>query len=136
MTSPCPACPCGRLDERQRPLAYDLCCGRWLDHFDDAAAPDAETLMRSRYCGFVKERADYLLATWHSSSRPASVEFDGGIRWLGLDVRSVMVIDADHAEVAFVARQRDAGGRGHRLQERSRFLREGGRWFYLDGDLG
>jgi uncharacterized protein YchJ len=37
--------------------------------------------------------------------------------------------------VEFVARQRDAAGRAHRLHERSRFVREGGRWHYLDGML-
>jgi len=42
-------------------------------------------------------------------------------------------MDADHAEVEFVARCREAG-RATRLHERSRFVRESGRWFYVDGD--
>ena len=131
-----PACPCGRLDrEARRPLPYDACCGRWLDHFDTAPAPDAESLMRSRYSAFVLEREAYLLATWHASARPAGVSFDAGTRWLGLEVKSHRTVDAEHATVGFVARQRDAGGRAHRLQETSRFVREQGRWFYLDGDL-
>jgi SEC-C motif-containing protein len=33
-----------------------------------------------------------------------------------------------------VARSKLAG-RAHRLQELSRFVREEGRWFYVDGDL-
>jgi SEC-C motif-containing protein len=46
------------------------------------------------------------------------------------------VLDADHAEVEFVARQRSAAtGAATRLHERSRFVREGERWYYLDGDL-
>jgi len=129
------ACPCGRVTAARRPRAYNDCCGRWLEHFDSAPAPDAESLMRSRYCAFVLERADYLLATWHADFRPASLDFDPGVRWLGLEVRSFRPLDATHAEVAFVARQRDAGGRAHRLQETSRFVQEAGRWFYLDGDL-
>lgn len=129
------ACPCGRATAAGRPRAHADCCGRWLEHFDSAPAPDAESLMRSRYCAFVLERADYLLATWHADFRPASLDFDPGVRWLGLEVRSVRPLDATHAEVAFVARQRDAGGRAHRLQETSRFVQEAGRWFYLDGDL-
>ena len=32
----------------------------------------------------------------------------------------------------FVARCR-VGGRGHRLHETSRFVREAGQWLYLDG---
>lgn len=128
-------CPCGRIDLRHGPMAYEACCGRWLDHLDEAPAPDAESLMRSRYSAFVLERADYLLATWHPSFRPENLGFDAGTRWLGLEVRSARSIDADHAEVDFIARQRDAGGKAHRLSEASRFVREAGRWYYLDGDL-
>lgn len=90
--------------------------------------------MRSRYSAFVREHAAYLLATWHVSRRPATLDFEIGAKWLGLTVKSHRQIDAEHAEVEFVARQRDAGGRATRLHERSRFVREQGRWFYLDGD--
>ena len=55
------------------------------------------------------------------------------LRWLGLDVRTHRVTGTDSAEVEFVARSRPATGPAHRLHERSRFLREGGRWYYLDG---
>jgi SEC-C motif-containing protein len=41
----------------------------------------------------------------------------------------------DTATVAFVARSK-LGGRAHRLVETSRFVREGGRWFYVEGDIG
>jgi SEC-C motif-containing protein len=57
-----------------------------------------------------------------------------GVKWLGLEVKQYRVIDADHAEVEFVARQRDHTGRAVRLHERSRFMREGGRWYYVDRD--
>ena len=131
------ACPCGRLQgsgAKAKPLAYADCCGRFIDHWDAQPAPDAECLMRSRYTAFVCERADYLLATWHPSHRPASLDFDAAAQWLGLEVRGHWVKDADHAEVEFVARHR-LGGRAVRLHERSRFLREGGRWYYVDGDM-
>lgn len=90
--------------------------------------------MRSRYTAFVVERRDYLLATWHSSRRPSGLEFEPGIKWLGLDVRWSEQKDATHAEVEFVARQRDRGGRAVRLHELSRFVLEDGRWYYVDGD--
>ena len=89
--------------------------------------------MRSRYSAFVLERADYLLATWHPSTRPATLEFDPGARWLGLEVRTHHVTGPEAAEVEFVARYRVAG-RAVRLHERSRFVREAGRWYYVDGD--
>ncbi|MFC5609032.1 YchJ family protein [Variovorax soli] len=130
-------CPCGRLDLKGRPLAHGQCCGRYLDHFDAVPAPDAESLMRSRYSAFVLENAAYLLATWHASQRPPQLEFEPGARWLGLDVRSHTRQDDTHAQVEFVARLRDAGGRASRLHEKSRFVREpneGGvwRWYYVD----
>jgi len=134
--NPSPSCPCGRLDARRQALPYAACCGRWIEFQGSAHAPDAESLMRSRYTAFVRERADYLLATWHPSFRPPSLGFDSGIRWLGLEVKAFQALDADHAVVRFVARQRDAGGRAHRLAETSRFVREDGCWYYLDGDLG
>lgn len=125
-------CPCGRADARGRPLAYAACCARYLDH--DTPAPDAEALMRSRYTAFVLERADHLLATWHTSHRPPAIEFDPGVKWLGLDVRQHRLLDDNHAEVEFVARQKSPGSPAVRLHERSRFVREAGRWYYVDGD--
>ncbi|XHS78410.1 YchJ family protein [Burkholderiaceae bacterium UC74_6] len=120
-------CPCGL------PANYNECCGRL--HRGEALAPDAERLMRSRYSAFVKDQLDYLLATWHESTRPASLEpNEAGLRWLGLDVKRHVQQDADHATVEFVARSK-LGGRAHRLHEVSRFVREDGRWFYLDGEV-
>jgi len=126
-------CPCGRLDGKQRPLSYADCCARFIAHFDTTPAPDAEHLMRSRYSAFVLEDAAYLQATWHASQRPATLDFDPATRWLGLSVKDFQVTGEDRAEVEFVARYRMAG-RAVRLHERSRFVREAGRWFYVDGD--
>jgi len=127
------SCPCGRVDAKKRAVAYADCCGRFVEHFATTPAPDADHLMRSRYSAFILERADYLLATWHSSTRPASLDFDVGAKWLGLDVREHKTTRADAAKVEFVARYRVAGA-AVRLHERSRFVREDGRWFYVDGD--
>jgi SEC-C motif-containing protein len=121
------ACPCGRGP------AFADCCGRYVSHFATQPAPTAEDLMRSRYSAFVHERADYLLATWHASTRPPTLDFDAGAKWLGLEVRAHRQSDATHAEVEFVARYR-LGGRAVRLHERSRFVCEEGRWYYVDGD--
>lgn len=91
--------------------------------------------MRSRYSAYVLGLADYLLATWHPGTRPAAMEPDPpGLRWLGLTVRAAPPATGDAGEVEFVARSK-LGGRAQRLHESSRFVREGGRWFYVDGDL-
>ena len=133
-TAPSPACPCGRTDARRRPLPFAQCCGRYVGHFAQCPAPDAESLMRSRYTAFVREDAAYLLATWQARHRPAGLDFEPGVRWLGLQVRAHLPLDGTHAVVEFVARQRDATGRAHRLHERSRFVREDGRWYYVDAE--
>jgi SEC-C motif-containing protein len=95
---------------------------------------DAEALMRSRYAAFVAGDREWLLASWHATTRPSQVDVDPSVKWLGLDLKGHRLIDADHAEVEFVARFRQGGGRAQRLHERSRFVREAGRWYYVDGD--
>jgi SEC-C motif domain protein len=132
--TPTSPCPCGRQSAQRRPLFWSDCCARYVEHFDTAPAPDAPSLMRSRYSAYVLARTDYLRATWHPSTRPAQWEAEPGTKWLGLEVRAHRVVDAAHAEVEFVARYR-VQGRGVRLHERSRFVCEEGRWYYLDGDM-
>lgn len=127
------ACPCGRTHAKGKAWTYAECCARYVEHFDTTPAPDAEHLMRSRYSAFVLENASYLQATWHASQRPAQLDFEPGAKWLGLQVKDFQTTCDTTAEVEFVARFR-VGGRAVRLHERSRFVREAGRWFYVDGD--
>lgn len=125
-------CPCGRQNAKGQPLACVACCG--LAHTGARPAPDAETLMRSRYSAFVRGDVPYLLATWHASTRPATLEPEVGAKWLGLEIKQHRATGEDRAEVEFVARFRVAG-RAVRQHELSRFVREDGRWFYVDGDV-
>jgi SEC-C motif-containing protein len=122
------ACPCGS----GKP--YAECCAQYLD--GAVAAPTAESLMRSRYTAYTLAREDYLLATWHASTRPQHLELaeDAPAKWLGLEVRRHEQQDDTHAIVEFVARHK-VQGRAYRLHETSRFVREAGRWFYVDGDI-
>ena len=90
--------------------------------------------MRSRYCGFVLCNEPYLLATWHPDTRPGRVRFDPAQRWLGLRICGTQDggVDDVTGTVEFVARFK-VDGKGHRLQEISRFEKIDGRWYYLDG---
>ncbi len=92
--------------------------------------------MRSRYCAYVRGYADYLLATWHPSTRPERIDLDEEPRpkWLGLQVKRQEMMGQDQAVVEFVARYCVAG-RGQRMHEFSRFVRENGRWYYVDGEV-
>jgi SEC-C motif-containing protein len=120
------SCPCGSS------LEYTHCCGRF--HTGEAA-PTAEALMRSRYTAFTMQNEAYLLSTWHPNTRPPSVPFESNTKWLGLTITDSRVIDSDNAEVEFIARYRIGGKSAQRGHERSRFVREAGRWLYLDGKV-
>lgn len=128
--SPADPCPCNPA------RGYADCCGRF---HDGEPAPDAEALMRSRYSAYARGLEDYLLATWHPTTRPAELALDDApgarLRWLGLEVLEHHRDDAEHARVRFVARFKVGGQSAQRLRELSRFVREDARWFYLDGDV-
>jgi SEC-C motif-containing protein len=122
-------CPCGN------PTGYQDCCGRL---HDGQLATTAEQLMRARYSAYVLKREDFLLASWHASSRPVSLGLDAQQplpTWLGLDIRQHHDVDENHASVEFVARYRLGGGRAQRQHETSRFVREDAQWYYLDGQM-
>ncbi|MEJ1097489.1 MULTISPECIES: YchJ family metal-binding protein [unclassified Pseudoxanthomonas] len=121
-------CPC------DSGLAYADCCGRC--HAGEAA-PGAEALMRSRYSAFVLKNESYLRASWHPETCPVDLHLEeagGSTNWLGLSVKHHRITGPDTAEVEFVARYRIGGGPAVRLHERSRFVRQDGRWLYVDGD--
>ncbi|WP_175483767.1 YchJ family protein [Frateuria terrea] len=110
------------------------CCGPL---HEGSPAPTAEALMRSRYSAYVLKREDYLLATWHPSTRPAHLKLatqQPAPSWLGLSVKRHQH-GTGEAVVEFVARLRYGGGRAQRLHEVSRFVREDGRWYYVDGEI-
>ncbi len=115
--------------------SYGACCGRL--HRGEAPAATAEALMRSRFSAFALGDAAYLLRSWHSSTRPAVLELDAGLRWYRLDIEGTAgggLLDTG-GTVEFTAHYRepqgrDGGGRGSQ-HENSRFVREDGRWVYL-----
>ena len=91
--------------------------------------------MRSRYSAYVLKRTAYLLDTWHPDTRPATLDLvEDNTRWIGLEIKHHADTSADHAVVEFVARYK-VGGRAYRMHETSQFVRVGGRWLYLDGNL-
>lgn len=118
-------CPC--LSGEQ----YEDCCGRF--HRGEGNAPTAEQLMRSRYSAFVVLDAGYLLRTWHAKTRPPTLDLDPDVEWRRLDILSTQrggPLDVDGV-VEFAAHYRHDGERGVQ-RETSRFIREGGHWYYVD----
>jgi SEC-C motif-containing protein len=87
--------------------------------------------MRSRYSAFVVGDAEYLLHSWHASTRPKALSFESNQKWLWLKVLDAKATGSDTAEVEFIACYRVGGGSALRMQERSRFVKEGEQWLYV-----
>lgn len=116
------------LCDCQSGLSYAACCQPW---HQGAAAADAQALMRSRFCAFRLQLADYLLATWHPDTRPASLGDLQTVSWRRLTVHEHQC-QGDQAQVRFEAFGLEAG-KPLLLQELSQFERLAGRWYYHSG---
>jgi SEC-C motif domain protein len=140
-------CPCNT--EGLRPAvghrAYSDCCEPYLS--GSARASTAEALMRSRYTAFCRGHIDYLLATRHPQSRQTDSRRSlrqsiQQTQWMGLTVLDTQQGQPEDSTgvVEFVAAYRDLSAVGfaaaevRQLHERSRFVKEAGQWFYVDGE--
>lgn len=121
------SCPCGS------DLMLSSCCGRY---HQGEIAPTPEALMRSRYSAFALGLSDYLLATWHPTTRPAELGQDPDTEWKSLTIVSAEPPLGDsgyvHFKAYFYERRREQK-RWHVLEEVSRFVKEQQRWWYIDG---
>ncbi|WP_227317205.1 YchJ family protein [Cedecea davisae] len=123
-------CPCGSG------LEYSLCCQPYLSAGQHPQRPSQ--LMRSRYTAFVLQDADYLVSSWHESCRHPTFKSEisgsfGATEWLGLTVyEEAEGSNENEGYVSFVARFNE-NGKQSAIIERSRFVRENSRWYYIDG---
>lgn len=96
--------------------------------------------MRSRYVAYCQGNVDYLVETRHPSKR----QFDDRINllrsirstvWTSLTVVSThqgrKTDTSGYVEFVAVYSEPEWG----QLHERSRFIKESGRWFYIDGNI-
>lgn len=116
-------CPCDTGNH------YHRCC---QPYHQGQTAPSPQALMRARYSAFVLELSDYLLQSWHPSTRPHNLDLQGSPRWCSLQVIASGTQGAQ-GEVHFRAIHR-AGDQWLYLEERSVFVQENGHWYYLSGD--
>jgi SEC-C motif domain protein len=97
-----------------------------------AAAQTPEALMRSRYTAYTIELEQYVLQTWHESTRPSALNLTK-TKWLGLSIVRTESISDDTATVEFIARYKVGGDRAQRMHEISQFKLINNRWYYLSG---
>jgi SEC-C motif-containing protein len=127
--SPNAPCPCGSGGK------YKKCCQRY---HKGALAPDALTLMRSRYSAYAAGSADYIIKTTHPNHPDHAL---GRSKWKEeiltfskhTDFLSLHIIDyldgETEAYVTFEAKLSSG-----LLKEKSRFLKEDEQWLYVDGE--
>lgn len=124
-------CRCGSAKDAAN------CCEMLLSARQKATSP--EQLMRARYVAYATGNMDYVVSTWHSSTRPSELAQSESIQWLGLEVLSAPQLSENEKQgfVEFKATFRQKHINEHKtevMHERSRFVFENGCWFYIDGE--
>lgn len=123
-------CPCSS----EKPYAH--CC---QPYHQGEQAPDAQLLMRSRYCAFATGDIAYLVRTTVPNQQPAldqSAMYLWSIQsqWLELQVVDYQTYANDRSRVEFIAKWQDEHG-VHCHQECSEFVLRSGVWYFLDPTL-
>lgn len=119
---------------------YEDCCQPFID--GKLKPPTAETLMRSRYSAYVVKNVDYLLHTTHPSTRKfhdreSIKNWAQSSAWQKLEVLSTTDGNAKDKKgtVEFKAYFLDSNSQPRIHHEYSRFIKELGKWFYVDGKV-
>jgi SEC-C motif-containing protein len=125
-------CPC------QSKLTYEKCCQPYIDGRRPAEAP--AQLMRSRFSAYALGKVDYLMITTCAAEREKLdrlelASYCKTVKCVGLKIVSTQLGGKDDAEglVTFHA-SLQVNGKRHLHIEKSRFIREEGRWVYVDGE--
>lgn len=116
---------------------YINCCEPIIN---SESAPTALSLMRSRYTAYKNQNTGYLYKTTHPKTRKnyeySEIEdWSKENEWIKLEIISQEHgnINNDRGIVEFKAYSKDKNGNVDILHERSTFIKENGKWFYLDG---
>lgn len=121
-------CPCN--SEK----LFSECCSKVINN--QALALTPEVLMRSRYTAFVIENSDYLLQSWHFSTRPKTLTFEKHIIWLKLIIeKAPLPLPSDNIGYVSFCAQCIQNDNMIKITEKSTFIRKANLWFYRDGEL-
>jgi SEC-C motif-containing protein len=105
---------------------------------DQSKAKTAEDLMRSRYTAFTMANGDYLIESHHKTTqkpkdKKSIIKWAKSVKWLKLEVLYTERGGENENEgiVEFKAVFLE-GLRPNSIEEKSRFLKEDGVWFYVE----
>ena len=124
--SPDSPCPCSSS------LNYMVCCQPLIN--GKIEAETVAQLMRSRFTAFAIHHEAYLLKTWDKKNRPKKITFNTEIDWKTLEIVSETKggVNDTRGVVKFKAYY-TLNDLEQVMNEASRFKKEKGKWFYLDG---
>ena len=107
-------CPCGSGAE------LSSCCGKF---HSGMPAPDAISLMKSRYSAYALGLENYLLMTWHKSTRPKKLDLNSKsrVKWVNLKIVTSSQQSDTTATVEFIASYK-INGRAEKMHEISYFI--------------
>ncbi|NBL65711.1 hypothetical protein GV828_10915 [Flavobacterium sp. NST-5] len=122
-----PDCYCGST------ISIENCCLPFIENLRVPAT--AEQLMRSRYVAYVLKNADYLIETTHIQTRNFHhkkdiLEWANSTYWLKLEI-----INFSNTSVEFKAYYLNNQLFTNVHHEKSNFLFQDGKWFYVDGQI-
>ena len=108
---------------------FTECCNRYINQAEVPETP--EQLMRSRYSAYSLKNEEYLLNSWHQSTRPGSLDLSSDkTKWKKLKIISTTP-NAVHF-VAFFSDNINGKESYFYLSENSEFIKDS-RWYYLKG---
>jgi len=110
--------------------SFKQCCEKFID--GDQSPDNPEQLMRSRYSAYILKNGDYVIQTWHPSTRPESLDLENdSTQWKGLKI--ISAADNNVNFVAYFTQDTLNKEKNYALTENSHFIKEEN-WFYLDGE--
>jgi SEC-C motif-containing protein len=120
-------CYCGSSN------SYKECCEKFINSSQNA--PTAEALMRSRYSAYATQAVGYLIATTAVFQRKLLIksdilEWSQSNKWNKLEI-----IKATENTVEFKAYYTDSNNLSYIHHEKSTFIIEDGKWYYVDGEF-
>ena len=128
-------CPCGSL------IKYKKCCKPF--HENIKTPINALELMKSRYCAYAIEKSEYIILTTHQNNRDFNtdtkvwnndiLDFSKNTKFEKLEI--LEFIDGQTESFVTFKANITQNKQDVSFVEKSRFVKENGKWQYIDGQF-
>lgn len=128
-------CPCGSL------IKYKKCCKPF--HENIKTPINALELMKSRYCAYAIEKSEYIISTTHQKNRDFNtdtkvwnndiLDFSRNTKFEKLEI--LEFIDGQTESFVTFKANITQNKQDVSFIEKSRFIKENGKWQYIDGEF-